>query len=494
MNSTITNYNKKSRNAIKHLQLDLSIYSNIFTNSPRIKENIEKYKDLIYTFEELSQDIYLALFKSNLVIKHITEVSPAFSLNYWIIKGLIDTDDFQNLRYSCSLKHYDSILVTDILGQNIGDKFQELYKNDHEFRDRLLEYNKLIEEYKYHEQALEDLNELYSQSWTQIQRLLKTIEDKIEVSLDKVTEVLLRENTIFKSISEATKEVKDITSTLISWGLNDSILTPTSYEEKLEISLKLRSFKKVREIAEMAGRFKASASQLQKKKTKEEGQEICGVQLDNHIHKTLPSERLLLANDITKKGFYKKYTQKELLSYKYKNNKIKSKGPIICCIDTSASMKGDLEVWSKSVAISLLDISRKQGREFVAILFSNKVYKIIEFNQLRIEPKKLYELATFFYGSGTNFVEPLKESIRLINSTKYKYSDIVFITDGEALLDEEFIEQFKSIKEKKHFRMITVNVSDKIEDVLNTINDTQILIGKLTEEEVEEANNTLCTI
>jgi len=157
-------------------------------------------------------------------------------------------------------------------------------------------------------------------------------------------------------------------------------------------------------------------------------------------------------------------------------------------------MKGDLEVWSKSVAISLLDISRKQGREFVAVLFSNKVYKVIEFNQLRVEPRKLYELATFFYGSGTNFVEPLKESIRLINSVKYKYADIVFITDGEAPLDEEFIEDFKNIKEKKQFRMITVNVSDEIEEDLNRINDTQIIISKLTQEEVEAANNILFTI
>jgi len=50
------------------------------------------------------------------------------------------------------------------------------------------------------------------------------------------------------------------------------------------------------------------------------------------------------------------------------------------------------------------------------------------------------------------------------------------------------------VKEKKQFRMITVNVSNKIEEALNDINDTQILLSSLTEEEIEDVNKALFTI
>ena len=244
----------------------------------------------------------------------------------------------------------------------------------------------------------------------------------------------------------------------------------------------------------MVGRFRKSASNLQKKKTKEEGQEIYGVELGNEIHKVLPSEKLFLANEKTKRSFYKKYYQKELLSYKHKNSRVSSKGPIICCIDTSTSMEGDHEIWSKSVAMALMDIAHKQRREFVAILFSYRVGEVIEFNKNKVEPKKIYSLATSFYGSGTNFVEPLTEALKLINEARYKYADIVFITDGEAPIDDEFIEDFNKQKEDKQFRMITVNVSDKIEAAINSINDTQMLLSDLTEETVEETNEVLFSI
>ena len=157
-------------------------------------------------------------------------------------------------------------------------------------------------------------------------------------------------------------------------------------------------------------------------------------------------------------------------------------------------MEGDLEVWSKSVAMALLDIAYKQKREFVAVLFSYKVGDVIEFNKNKVEPKKIYNLATSFYGSGTNFIEPLTESLKLIGKSRYKYADIVFITDGQAPLDEEFIEYFNKQKKEKEFRMITVNVSDKVEKALDRINDTQMLLSDLTDETVEKTNEKLFTI
>jgi uncharacterized protein with von Willebrand factor type A (vWA) domain len=491
-----------SLNSIGYFELDLGIYSNIFSNSARIKQNIGEYKEVIKTIEKLSEDIYLCLFKVNPEVKDVEEISPLYRLNNMLIKKLLETDEFQDLRSSCSLNYFRSILGTEFINKEIVSNFKQISSSNAEFSNLLKQYDRNVNNYEEKSLRLQSLYSLFDRTRSEttkveIERLIdltNAIETRIVDNIEGISEIISLENILYKGSSNAYKEFIATSNTIKSWGLDDGKLTPTSYDEKIEVSLKLRSLKKVKDISEMAGRFKRSASNLQKRKTKEEGQEICGVELGNEVHKVLPSEKILLANASTKKGFYKKYIQNELLSYKYKNNKAKSKGPIICCIDTSASMEGELEVWSKSLAITLLDIAVKQGRDFIAIMFSNKVYKVIEFNKSRIEPKKLYELATFFYGSGTNFIEPLNECVRLMNTVKYKYSDIVFITDGEAPLDKEFVGDFLAHKKKKEFRMITVNVSDKVEEALNEINDIQILLKDLNEETIEDANETIFTI
>lgn len=465
-------------NTVEFFELDLDIYNNIFCNSPRIIENIENYKQIISTFERLSEDFYLSLFKKDIEIKTMESVSPEYWLNYIIIKRLHEIDEFSDLKQSCSLNFFKSILAADLLGQELIKSFRNLSEENKVFKRALETQEKFIREYKENKSMQSSI----------------LLANKIKNNINEIEKFLLEHNLIYNSVSEALNEFSSTFKTIRAWGFDDNRLTPTSYEEKIQISSKLKTLRKVKDISEMAGRFKESASELQRKKVKEEGLEVCGVELGDEIHKVLPSEKLFLAKENTKKAFYKKLSQKELLAYKYKNNRAKSKGPIICCIDTSGSMEGEREVWSKSVAISLLDIAIKQKREFVAIMFSNKVYNVLEFNKHRIEPSKLYELATFFYGSGTNFIEPLEKSIELINSARYKYADIVFITDGKAYIEPEFVEEFKYIKKKKEFRMITVNVADEIEEGLNDLNDIQILLSALTEEEIEEANNTLFAI
>ena len=470
-------------NSIEHFELDLDIYHSIFKQSPRLMKNVEEFKKDLYGFDKLSEDIYLSLFKAEPKTEQSDVMDVRYMLNGMIVKNLISSDDIELLRKQTSLDYFNSVLGSEILSESLVSNYNKLIAKHKDFDIMVREYKQAIRNYL-------DMEKNNDATEEKKAILLKSIDQKIE----QVELRMQRDNLFSKSINHTYTELMSITNTIRFWGLDDGKLNSSSYEEKIAVAKELRRFKNINKLSEMVGRFRASASNLQKKKTKEEGQEIYGVELGNEIHKVLPSEKMYLANAKTKKSFYKKYYQKELLSYKQKNNKVSSKGPIICCIDTSTSMEGDLEVWSKSVAMALLDIAYKQKREFVAVLFSYKVGDVIEFNKNKVEPKKIYNLATSFYGSGTNFIEPLTESLKLIGKSRYKYADIVFITDGQAPLDEEFIEYFNKQKKEKEFRMITVNVSDKIEKALDRINDTQMLLSDLTDETVEKTNEKLFTI
>lgn len=451
--------------------MELDIYSNIFQKSRRLRAFYDENRELYVTLDELSEDVYMLIFKVNADVLEESSMDARYLLNNKIAREMDADHEMKAIRKRTSLKYLNSILATEIIIREAVDNLRQLEEKDMEFKKAVKLYRKALEE---HSDASDS--------------------KELEELSEKLFRIMCESNFFYSVLANSYKDLVATINTIKSWGLDDGRLTPESYDEKMMVSGRLRRLKKVRDISEMTGRFRASASSLQRKKTREEGQEICGVDIGNEIHRVLPSEKMFLANPKTKKSFLKKYTQKELLSYKYRNNRSKSKGPIICCIDTSSSMEGELEVWSKSIALTLLDIARKQRRDFIAILFSYKVGAIIEFNKNRVEPTKIYDLATLFFGSGTNFVEPLSESLRLLGTYKYRYSDIIFITDGEAPLDDEFIQSFKEAKEKKQFRMITVNVSDNIEPQLDEINDIQILLRELTDEEVEKTNETIFSI
>ena len=465
-------------NSLEYFELDLDIYYSIFKNSPRLRKNINENKGLIYGFDHLSEDIYLSLFKAVPVFNEVNDLDVRYRFNHMLMKNLLDTDEVELLRKNSSLNYFNSVLSTEILGSELVSNYEKLLEKSNDFKELVNIYKKSVRNYLDSEDEVEK----------------EKLEESVDNSIKEISKAMSRDNLFYKTVDFTYKEFLTVSNTIKFWGLDDGKLNSASYEEKIAVASELRKLKKIDKLSEMVGRFRKSASNLQKKKTKEEGQEIYGVELGNEIHKVLPSEKLFLANEKTKRSFYKKYYQKELLSYKHKNSRVSSKGPIICCIDTSTSMEGDHEIWSKSVAMALMDIAHKQRREFVAILFSYRVGEVIEFNKNKVEPKKIYSLATSFYGSGTNFVEPLTEALKLINEARYKYADIVFITDGEAPIDDEFIEDFNKQKEDKQFRMITVNVSDKIEAALNSINDTQMLLSDLTDETVEETNEVLFSI
>lgn len=458
-------------NSVAVSPVELDIYSNIFQTSKRLRKFFDEAREIFPPIDSLSEDVYILVFKNRINFEPEKDLDGRYLLNSRITQEIDENYEVNAIRKRTTFKYLNSIVATEFIIREAVKNIEELEEQNFEFKNMMKAYRKNFSIYdeekdrEYYEKLAEDMYE-----------------------------IMFSSNFFYKTLSSAYKEMMATLNSINSWGLDDGKLTPESYDEKVVVSSKLRKMKKVRDISEMTGRFRASASNLQRKKTREQGQEICGVEIGNEIHKVLPSERMLLGNKKTKKSFMKKYTQKELLSYKYRNNRIQSKGPIICCVDTSTSMEGDLEVWSKSVALTLLDIAHKQRRDFVAILFSYKVGAVIEFTKNRIDPKKIYDLATLFFGSGTNFVEPLTESLKLLNTYRYKYADIIFITDGEAPLDDEFIEEFKAVKEKKQFRMITVNVSDEIEEALNEINDIQLLLRDLTDEEVEKTNETIFSI
>jgi hypothetical protein len=117
--------------------------------------------------------------------------------------------------------------------------------------------------------------------------------------------------------------------------------------------------------------MKFHAPALRKKMFERSSEEILEVERGDALERLLPPELLSLSHPLLRKDFQRRFLDQELLQYSLRGVEEKGKGPMVVCLDGSSSMAGDKEIWSKAVALTLLEIARRQRRPFRSICFSS---------------------------------------------------------------------------------------------------------------------------
>jgi uncharacterized protein with von Willebrand factor type A (vWA) domain len=156
-------------------------------------------------------------------------------------------------------------------------------------------------------------------------------------------------------------------------------------------------------------------------------------------------------------------------------------------------MMGDKEVWAKALALTLLEIARRQRRLFRSICFSSAdtPLQILDLNpreRYEVEMDKVMELAEYFPGGGTDFEKPLDAARECVRQSRFKRGDIVFITDGECQVRPDWAEQFRADKDELGFSLfsILIDVGSSSMNVLKEFSDKITTVSRLTSEGVKD--------
>jgi uncharacterized protein with von Willebrand factor type A (vWA) domain len=172
-----------------------------------------------------------------------------------------------------------------------------------------------------------------------------------------------------------------------------------------------------------------------------------------------------------------RYAEQRLMVYDQRGDDNEGQGAVIVCVDCSGSMEWtddngiSGEAYAKAFALALLDQARnaKPPRAFVAILFSHVVDTTIVFPA--DQPVALAEritLAETFSSGGTKFTPPLDAALDLLdaeyNTTGRQRADIVFITDGEAELSDEWLTRWHEHKRRLGFRCFGIQIGSWSEE------------------------------
>ena len=469
---------KQSFNAFEHYDVDLEFYQDIVDTSPVMQNTIEEGCKIYPAFEYMYQDIFLSLYKYKARLLPESDIHMSTRLNRKFAECYLNTPEYIKLRQTCRMDQFNAALGTEIIGSKLikiveevmnklkeqeesMKKMQELMKKEQEM-DELLEENEemdellqsLIQTGQGNSAQAQQLQQQIDQNITSkqaIQQLANQIAEKMDDLIeedDLANEITTRAG---KAFDEASMQVAETSELVNAWGLGEGEKSRVSYQNKKDAIERIRKSPKLKHLTDLIGRFKESAITEQKKKTKHGAVEISSVTLGNKIEDILPSEKMMLSNEATKKDFYNKYTENRNMVYSKESNKSKNKGPIILCCDESGSMDGDRETWSKAFTMGVLEIAQIQKRDFAFIAYDSHANEPIVIKKGEVSPEKVITICEEFLDGGTNFEAPLRKALDLIKDSTFKNADIIFVTDGDCGVSDSFKQKFKQVKEEKEF-------------------------------------------
>ena len=257
---------------------------------------------------------------------------------------------------------------------------------------------------------------------------------------------------VSQAVSAAAERAEEVQSIIGAWSSDPADLKRTPMNEAL--LARVRKSDALRNISRYLGRFREIFAQSKRNGYAYGRGEKYSLELGNDLSRALTSELAMLATPETRPLFLRKYQRRQIKQYRRREPIYKGAGDVICCLDESGSTGGDKAFWGKAVALTLLEIAESEGRKFALIHFSSPgSFKADVFLPKQYGAEEKLRAAETFLDGGTDFQTPLDESLRLMREEGFENADIVFITDGECGLSEEYVE---SLSKEQVMRRFTV--------------------------------------
>jgi len=450
-------------------------FKDIFEMSPGLQKI--RGEGVLPMFEPLLADIWASLYKMKPEIME-RDVDNVLMVNKSLMERIMKDEYFVDYRNFTRLDDLSSAIATVKFGERTNQWLADQKEEDEIFQKQMQELHTIQRKFQKQKRqenigngplvSEENLTEAMTKFNEKLQWMLQNNSDSFSQALAQAM--------------QETKQVKDSLKSLLggySAGNSDAELKKIPLRDQISLAEKIASNKKMKEIADWTGRFKQIARNKQKPK-KRDSIERSGVTLGNDVERLLPIELGLYIHPITKNDFLRRFVEGQTMQYEQKGKELLGKGPIILCLDQSGSMQR-LDTHSKGFTLALMSIARKQRRDFCLILFSSST-QIITFEKGKIKSSDMINLAQTFLGGGTNFTLPLDGALNVINESRFKQADIVFVTDGEDTVTASFLETFNRKKKEKNFNVLSLVLGDCSIDTVEQFADKVIKVKDFDEE------------
>lgn len=417
-------------------------------------------------FTNLVGDVWSSFYKS---VPAVKEVKPELTLNKGLIEKLLASEEYKDQHEQTKLDDLLSTVTSIHMSKELLNWMQQ-QPEAKEFQKQLTKIaERAIKAEQDIQQATNELsNSPSSDVKKEMESLLKRAEKRLERAQDAKQQLQqnfsnlteqLSAKTLSEMLMQATDHSKETTEQMNQLigegaGIGRGDYKELPIRDQFLLAQVCEANPKMREIALLAGRFKQIAKEKQKSVHKEAIARK-GVTVGSELDRLLPSEYMQYLLPQAHLDFMKRFSEAQTVMYDKKGKSKLGRGPIICCIDESGSMR-KLDTQSKAFLIALMSIARKQRRDFAIIPFSGFVGQVEVFPKGKYNIQKLVDVCHRFMDGGTNFEAPLSEALQIIEKDRFKQADILFVTDGDSHVSEDFLKQFKSTKDRKGFECTAV--------------------------------------
>ncbi|QUM76718.1 hypothetical protein HWV00_11015 [Moritella sp. 24] len=278
-----------------------------------------------------------------------------------------------------------------------------------------------------------------------------------------------------KDISNAYEKSKHL-SQQTGYNFTYNELKNTQDIDFTALANELTHNKKIQSILNTLGRSYISEEKKEVPIKRSNANEIFGIHKSGDVTRVLPSELAGFENEELELLFYAKLLESNLSTYKMSGHHIdmeedieskQEKGPIIACLDTSASMDGSPILKARALLFAIHSILNKEQRELYVLLFGDN-NEIKELHLKSSESKGLLAFLTKSFNGGTSFETPLKRSVEIIENAKnFDKADILMITDGACDISSGFKKSLTSKKQKLGFSIQTVICDTSFSSYIN---------------------------
>ncbi len=292
--------------------------------------------------------------------------------------------------------------------------------------------------------------------------------DKISITADELNRSIESLNKYFKLERH------------VGWDLSKGIETTEDKVLLIQAHQAIKNSNQIKTIVKMIGRKQFSSFSIQEvegvnHKTKNNNKNelpdnrsiksITGVCYGNDISRVLPLELAQLANRKLKYLWYSRFSERQLLSYHFKgvmseqvpevapmsinierqgDERFKHSGPMILCVDTSASMKGRPEHLAKAIALEAMRIARIEKRNCYLYCFSGPD-EISQF-ELNIKHgwKTIIDFLRLSFHGGTDINTVVQHALDLNKLYKWQSADVLLLSDGRFSVNQDTLKNIKN--------------------------------------------------
>ena len=435
--------------------LDRRIFSSLKDSNSFVQKMEEEHPE--DSFSDLLTDGFGSFFKYAPEVKETVESDRA--LNQHLIQQVMKLKEYKELRHHTRGNKFHATSALN----SIKETFEQLPDDLKQQQKQLDEMQETLDnELDSPSPDPEALKKLFEQQ--------QKAEDDIKTQCEEFGDTIRQ--SLRKGIKQAQEDAEEFEDAALALGCGDEPgqLQTTSTQEKMQIATWLKNNRMLAKIAKMAGRMIRIAERKQREKVDYAREEIENITKGNDLTRLVPFELMKLAHPDLANLFFKDYLENSLFQYSLKGKDYTGQGPVLVCVDRSGSMSGEPDTWAKAIALALYMIAMKQNRAFGFLLFDTRIHKEVFIPKGEKNLQGLIEVLSAFSGGGTKFTPPLKRCLELIEGDEWNKADVTFITDGEASLSTEFLENFRNVKKEKEFSVLGVRIGCEVSDVTDTLN------------------------